>query len=114
MVLALCPACDQEIPNKISLCPHCGLQLTEAAETSIIESRRRALRDRIYRYKMLSYLALALLVGAFGWFLFESNNLQVQPSRGPYILFALGAVIYLIIRVFLLKFKYALRKLFRR
>lgn len=114
MVLALCPACDQDIPNRVSLCPHCGLQLSEVDQTSIIESRRRTLRDRIYHYKMFSYLALALLLGAFGWFLFESDNLQVQPSSGPYILFAIGAVIYMIIRMFLFKFKLAMRKLSSR
>lgn len=114
MVLALCPVCDQDIPSQASSCPHCGLQLTEVDEASIIESRRRTLRDRIYHYKMFSYLALALLLGAFGWFLFESDNLQVQPSSGPYVLFAAGAVVYLIIRGFLLKFKFALRKLYSR
>lgn len=114
MVLALCPACDQDVPSQASLCSHCGLQLSEVDESSIIESRRRTLRDRIYHYKMFSYLALTLLVGAFGWFLFESDNLQVQPSSGPYILFAIGAVIYLIIRVLLFKFKFALRKLSSR
>lgn len=114
MVLALCPACDQNIPTQASSCSHCGLQLAEVDQASIIESRRRALRDRIYHFRMFSYLALALLIGAFGWFLFETDNLQVQPSNGPYYLFSVGAVIYLVIRVYLLKFKFALRKLFSR
>lgn len=114
MVLALCPACDQNIPARAETCPHCGLELENADEAKIIELRRRELRDRIYRMRMVSYLALALLIGAFGWFLIESENLQVQPSRGPYVLFAIGAVFYFVIRIYLFKYKYALKKLFSR
>jgi hypothetical protein len=114
MVLALCPACDQEIPSKASSCQHCNLQLENADAAKIIELRRRVLRDRIYRYRMISYLALALLIGAFGWFLYESDNLLIKPSNGPYILFTIGAVIYLIIRVNVFRCKFALRKLFSR
>ena len=114
MVLALCPACDQDVPSKAGVCPHCDLKLDEATESRIIEQRRRKLRDSIYHYRMGSYLALAILISAFGWFLIASDNLSAPPSNGPYILFAVGAVIYLIIRVFLFKRKLALRKLSRR
>lgn len=114
MVLALCPACDQNIPSKASTCPHCDLPLDNVDEAKIIEMRRRALRDRIYRFRMISYLALALLISAFGWFLFASDNLQVKPPNGPYVLFAIGAVIYLIIRVNVFRCKFALRKLLSR
>ena len=114
MVLALCPACDQEIPSKAEVCPACGLNLDETNESRIIEQRRRNLRDSIYRYRMGSYLALTILISAFGWFLFASGNLSAPPPKGPYLLFAVGAVIYLIIRVFLFKCKLALRKLQRR
>lgn len=110
-LLTLCPACDQNVPSKADVCPNCGLTLDEVNETRIIEQRRRRLRDSIYHYRMGSYLALALLIAAFGWFLIASDSLTAAPSNGPYILFATGAVIYLIIRLFLFKCKFALRKL---
>ena len=114
MVLALCPACDQDIPSKAEVCPNCDLKLDEATESRIIEQRKRKLRDSIYHYRMGSYLALAILITAFCWFLIASDNLTAPPPKGPYALFAVGAVIYLIIRVFLFKKKLALRKLLRR
>lgn len=113
-LLALCSACDQDVPSKADVCPNCGLKLDEPNETRIIEQRRRKLRDNIYHYRMSSYLALALLIAAFGWFLVGSGNLTAPPSSGPYILFAIGAVIYLVIRVLLFKCKFALRKLSSR
>lgn len=116
MVLAQCPACDQDVPAKIDICPHCGLNLSEADESRIIEQRRRKLRDSIYHCRMGSYLALALLIAAVGWFLIESDNLMslALPSNGPYILFAVGTAVYLIIRVFLFKYNLQLRKLRKR
>lgn len=114
MVLALCPACDENIPAKAEVCSACGLEFEEADAARIIELRRRKLRNSIYHYRMSSYLALAILLAAFGWFLVASDNLMKQPSNGPYILFSIGAVIYLVIRVFLFKCKVSLRKLHRR
>ena|SRR5690554_6607277 len=116
MVLTQCPACDQNVLAKADICPHCDLSLSEVDEARVIEQRRRKLRDRIYHYRMGSYLALALLIAAFGWFLIESDNLMslTRPSPGPYILFTAGAVFYLIIRVFIFKSKLALRKLLTR
>ena len=114
MVLAQCPVCDQDVPSKADVCPHCSLNLKEADEARIIEQRRRKLRDSIYHARMFSYLALASLIAAFGWLVIASNSLTRPPSNGPYILFSVGAVSYLIIRVLLFKYKLALRKLLRR
>jgi len=113
-LLALCPACDQNVPFKAVVCPNCGLKLDETKETRLIEQRRRKLRDNIYHYRMGSYLALALLIAAFGWFLVASDSWTTSPSSGPYILSAIGAVFYLVIRVLLFKCKFALRKLSSR
>ena len=93
------------------LCPYCGFQRGEVEEEQLKEFRRRKLRDRIYRLKMASYVALTLLIAAFGWYLAESSGLQYRPSAGPYALFTVGAACYLVIRIYLYKNKVALRKL---
>lgn len=93
------------------LCPYCGFQRGEVSEEQLYEFRRRKLRDRIYRLKMASYVALTFLIGAFGWYLAETAGFQYRSSAGPYILFTIGAACYLVIRVYLYKSKVALRKL---
>ena len=95
------------------LCPYCGFQRGEVAEEQLIEFRRRKLRDRIYHLKMASYAALMMLIGAFGWYMVDTSGFQVRSSIGPFILFAVGAVCYLVIRIYLYQFKVALRKLSR-
>lgn len=111
MAIISCPSCDKNISTHSSLCPYCGFQRGEVAEEQLKELQRRKLRDRIYYMKMSSYAALLLLIVAFSWFLVETSSFQQIPSTGPYILFGAGALCYLVIRVYLYKFKLALRKL---
>lgn len=111
MAIISCPDCDKNISSHTTLCPYCGFQRGEVAEEQLKELRRRKVRDRIYHLRMTSYAALMLLIVAFGWFLIETSHLQKMPPVGPYILFAFGTLCYLIIRVYLYKFKMALRKL---
>ena len=93
------------------LCPYCGFQRGEVAEEQLKEVRRRQLRDHIYHLKMASYAALTLLIGAFGWYLTETTGFQFGSSAGPYVMFTIGSACYLVIRIYLYKFKAALRKL---
>jgi len=111
MAIISCPECDKPISSRTNLCPYCGFQRGEVAEEQLKEFRRRKLRDRIYHMKMLSYLALTFLIGAFGWYLTETSGFQHRSPAGPYILFTLGAAAYCVIRVYLYKFRTALRKL---
>jgi len=59
---------------------------------------------------MASYAALTLLVASFGWYLVDTSGFQHRASAGPYILFTIGAAIYVVIRVYLFKSRAALRK----
>lgn len=111
MALGQCPNCDKTISSQIMLCPHCGFQRGEVNEEELKEFRRRELRDRVYRLKMASYAALTLLVAAFAWYWAETESFQYQSSMGPYLLFSIGAVVYLVIRVLLFKNKTYLRKI---
>ena len=113
MAIISCPDCDKNISSRTMLCPYCGFQRGEIAEEQLIEFRRRKLRDRIYHLKMASYAALLLLIGAFGWYMVDTSGFQSLSSIGPFILFALGGVTYLGIRIYLYQFKAALRKLNR-
>ena len=111
MAIISCPSCDKPISSRTNLCPYCGFQRGEVAEEQLQEFRRRKIRDRIYRLKMGSYGALTLLLAAFGWYLAETSGFQYRSSTGPYLLFTVGAVCYFVIRIYLYRFKVALRKL---
>ena len=112
MAIIACPKCNKNISSQTNLCPYCGFQRGEVAEEQLKEFRRRKLRDRIYHLKMGSYAALTLLVAAFGWYLVDTSEFQrMASSIGPFILFSAGSVCYLVIRLYLYKFKKALRKL---
>ena len=111
MAIISCPSCEKNISSQTVLCPYCGFERGEVAEEQLKEFQRRQLRDRIYHLKMTSYAALMILILAFGWFLVETSSFQKMSSIGPYILFAFGAFCYLVTRVYLFKFKVALRKL---
>ena len=110
MAIVNCPKCDKNISSRTTLCPYCGFQRGEVAEQELKEFRRRELRDRVYHLKMASYAALTLLVASFGWYLVDTSGFQHRASAGPYILFTVGAAIYVVIRVYLFKSKAALKK----
>lgn len=114
MALIACPRCDSRISSRADLCPQCGVQRGEVDDEALRESRRREIRDRVYYLRMASYGVLTLLLVAFGWYWVETESFQYQSSRGPYVLFSIGAVAYLVIRGFLFKSNLALRKINRR
>jgi len=113
MAIITCPKCDSRVSSQIRICPQCGFQRGEVDEDELREFRRRELRDRIYRLKMASYAALTLLLVAFGWYWVETQSFRYRSPMGPYVLFAIGAMAYFAVRIFLFKFNRALRKIKR-
>lgn len=111
MTILTCPGCEKLISSRTNLCPYCGFQRGEVTEEELKEFRRRKLRDRVYHLKMASYAALSLLIAAFAWYMKETGGFQHRSSMGPYLLFSVGAFAYLVIRIYLYRFKAALRKL---
>ena len=112
MAIIECPGCNKRVSNMTTTCPLCGSELKGIDEERLQELRRRKLKDKVYYTKMYSYLALTLLIVAFGWYLKATAWFQHQSSMGPYILFAIGAVAYLVVRGLMLKYKIELRKLY--
>ena len=111
MSIINCPSCNERISSQAMLCLHCGFKRGEASEDELKEYRRRELRERIYRLKMASYGVLTLFLAAFAWYWMETQGFQYRSSMGPYILLAIGALAYLVIRLYLYKAKSALRRL---
>ncbi len=96
------------------LCLHCGFKRGDVSEDELKEYRRRELREHIYRLKMASYGVLSLFLVAFAWYWKETQGFQYRSTMGPYLLLAMGAAAYLVIRLYLFKAKSALRRLAER
>ena len=114
MAIIKCPKCDRRISSEIMMCPNCGFQRGEVDEEELREFRRRELRDRVYYLKMSSYGVLTLLLVAFGWYWVETGSFQHRSSSGPYILFSICAIAYLVIRVLLFRSNLALKRIKRQ
>ncbi|MGD9020932.1 MAG: zinc ribbon domain-containing protein [Lysobacterales bacterium] len=111
MAITACPSCNKPISSRSNLCPHCGFERGEVAQEQLQEFRRRKLRDRIYHLKMYSYIALTVLLVAFGWYIMDTSGFQHRSSTGPYLLFAAGGLCYAVIRGYLYKARADLRKI---
>jgi uncharacterized membrane protein YvbJ len=106
-----CPNCRKPISSKAALCSHCGHELGEVSEEQLQEFERRRLRDRIYRLRMASYTAIAVLLVAVGWYWWESRDFSSPPGMGPAILVAVGTVAYLVVRGLLFTTRREMKKL---
>jgi hypothetical protein len=111
MSIISCPACGKRISDKTTLCGHCGFQRGEVSEEQLAIFRQRRARDAIFRWNMASYGVITAFVAGFGWYWWASDGYQQQVSSGPFILMALAAVAYLVVRVFLFQAKRKLKLL---
>lgn len=114
MAIIKCPRCDSRISSLTRQCPQCGFERGQADQDDMRELRRRKIRDRVYHLKMSSYGVLTLLLAAFAWYWVETDSFQYQSPMGPYVLFSISAVAYIVIRIYLFKFNMTLRKIKNR
>lgn len=113
MAIMDCPECGKKISSHASICSYCGFQLGEVSEQDLEIFRARKLRDRIYRLNMISYGVITVFVAAFGWYWWESKGFSQASATGPFIMMALSALAYLVVRSLLFRAR-QLRKAMRR
>ncbi len=111
MAIVSCPECGKNISSKAAMCPHCGFTTDEVTEQELDVFRARRQRDRIYHLSMISYAALTVFVGGFGWYWWDSGGFQRLSSPGPFILMGLAAVSYLLVRALLFRNRQKLKAL---
>ncbi len=124
MALIQCPKCQQTISSVAKSCPHCqhtaAVEELESNEEKIRFLRRRH-RDRLFRLRMFSYLAMAVaMAGALPmlWHYIQSAeqglSVDLWQHRGMWV-FVVGCVFYFILRIFIVlaqrQHKMALRTL---
>lgn len=100
-MISNCPNCGKPKSSKAPICPNCGFAVGEISEEELLEFQRRKQRDRIYRFKMSSYLAISLFLVAFGWYWWDTVGFTTRSSAGPVLAMGAATVAYLAIRVYL-------------
>jgi len=103
MTAISCPECGKKVSSRAPICPFCGHEHGEATDEDRAIFRARRLRERIYRLNLISYFVIALLLGGFGWFWWESAGFSRMSSFGPFAAIAVTAVAYLVVRVLLFR-----------
>jgi hypothetical protein len=103
MSIIACPGCEKKISSRAVICSCCGLQLGEVTEQDLELFTARKLRDTRYRLNMISYGVITLLVGAFGWYWWESRGFVQPTSSGPFLLMGLAATAYVAVRALLFR-----------
>jgi len=96
------------------MCLHCGHQRTGAVDEQSLVFRQRRMRDRIYHLRMTGYSVLAVILGAFGWFWWESAGFEQRTSAGPFILMGIGGLGYLVVRTLIYQAQRKQKELLRR
>ena len=113
MALTICPSCQNKISSKAENCSKCGFSMVDNFDEidRLNKQKYRRYRDRMYKLKMLSFVAMALsLAGVIPmiWDYIKSIdygfNASVLNHWGVNLVFA-GFVMYVLVRIAMLKVK---------
>ena len=110
MALVNCPSCRTKISSVAKVCPKCGFSRDPKAEIDPEQVKlfqKRQFRDRMYRLRMLSYVAMTItMIGALPMLwdyirgIEESDPIVMLDHWGIYAI-AVGFVLYMVIRIFM-------------
>lgn len=97
MAIVRCPSCDQRISSLSDSCPHCHEALLVLSQEQRERLALRRWRDRVYRARNFTYLAMALVVaGLIAWWIGEPQGLTLPMTSLAGYLLGAGAAAYLI------------------
>lgn len=107
MALINCPSCRIKMSSVAEACPKCGFALKKEGKADPEEVKlflKRQLRDRMYRLKMISYVAMSIaMFGALPMLWdyikgLETNQVVVLKEHWGIYAVGAGFLLYVIIR----------------
>ena len=113
MSLISCPSCKKKISDKVQECPHCQFSFNQGEED--FERLRvlnyRTYRDKMYRFRMLTFVSMALAIAGLVPMLWSyakamdyGFNVKFTNHWGIYLVMA-GFALYVLIRVLMFNAK---------
>ncbi len=120
MSLIKCPSCQKQISNKVDICPHCDFSLNQSKDdlNRLKVLNYRKYRDQMYRFKMLTFTAMAIAISGLVPMLWTyaqaidyGFNANFLNHWGIYLIIA-GFALYVVVRakMFQIKRNYKLKK----
>jgi hypothetical protein len=103
MSIVPCPECKRRISSNAKICSHCGHQFGDVTQEDLDVFNARRLRDRIYRLNMFSYAVITVFLAGFAWYWATSDSFTRAGSNGPFIVMAVAALGYLVVRALLFR-----------
>lgn len=95
MAIIHCPSCDRRMSSLARICPHCHEPVGALSESERETLAVRRWRDRIYRARNLTYVAMALvLAGLITWFAEAPRGLALPIGTVPGLLLGTGMLGY--------------------
>jgi len=111
MALVNCPACRTKMSSVAKVCPKCGYSRDPNAEIDPEQVKlfqKRQFRDRMFKLRMLSYVAMTItMIGALPMLwdyirgIEEAEPIIMLEHWGIYAI-AVGFFLYLLIRIFMI------------
>ena len=109
MSLIKCPSCQKQMSDKAKVCTHCDSYLNPNEEDlkrmKVLNFRKY--RDKMFRFKMLTFTAMAIAVLGLVPMLWTyakaidyGFNAQFANHWGIYLVM-LGFILYVVVRVFM-------------
>ncbi|MBL0712011.1 MAG: hypothetical protein JJV99_13525 [Colwellia sp.] len=106
MAVINCPHCKKKISNKVRQCNYCSLPLTEL-DTDKVASLHRIVRVN-QKQRLINYSFIAMLLFCGGFLFMFWNNVEQGTWQYTTAMTSavIGFIMYIVIRVRLLFFKY--------
>jgi hypothetical protein len=110
MSLIKCPACQRKISDKVDSCPNCeySFNQTQDEQDQLKIQNFRQYRDLMYRFKMLTFVSIAIAVTgtvpmlwAYAKAIDYGFNASITNHWGIYLVIA-GFIMYAILRVIII------------
>jgi hypothetical protein len=110
MAVIHCPSCNKKISDKASTCSHCRLSLKALDPdkmVSLTNTNRIKTAQRLMNY---SFIAMLLFCGGFLFMFWDNVEKGTWQHTTAMITAVIGFVLYLVIRIRLLIFKFQNKK----